>query len=92
MIQRYPHIAVVKTVTEVDNGTSIPTTETTTKDVKGRFEPTGRNSNLNYTAKYYCSLVEVDGIIAGSSLEYLGISYKVAQPFIYQTHAEIWLD
>ena len=66
MIQRYPHTSVIKFNIELDNGTSIPDVVTYYINIKGRFEPTGRNANLNYKAKWYCPKSVFKDVTIGS--------------------------
>lgn len=65
MIKRYPHTSIVKYRVEVDNGTSIPDVMQYLINLTGRFEPVGRNANLNYKAKFYCPKSSFRSVMVG---------------------------
>jgi hypothetical protein len=93
MIKRYPHIGVVKIITEIDNGTSTPDIGETEYTLKGRYEPGGQRSSLDYSARFYCKLNSVKQFsVDGQKFIFEGKEFKIVQLHNYQAHCEIWLD
>ncbi len=94
MIKRYPHKAVIKINTEIDNGTAIPDVVDKEITLQGRYEPTGQSKNIDYKAKFYCP--KIDGLsffeVDGTQLIFEGKTFVITNLFNYQTHCEIWLE
>ena len=93
-MKRYPHTATIEQVTEIDNGSGIPTITETQFSIKGRYEPKGQGSNLDQSAKFYCRKdARFDnGNITGQKLFFNGSWIGITNAFNYQTHCELWLD
>lgn len=93
MIERYPHTAKIEVTREVDNGTGIPSIETETFEVVGRYEPAGANKNLDYSAKFYCPKMDIDvTTLSGGRFFFQNRFIGISEAWNYQTHCEIWLD
>lgn len=96
MIRRYPHTATVKVVTEVTTDSGIPTTQETSFEVIGRYEPAGQRNDLDQAAKFYCRKLEIlktnPKALDGQKLIFNGAFIGISQAFNYQTHCELWLD
>ncbi|WP_417444642.1 hypothetical protein [Joostella sp.] len=94
MLKRYPHSAQIKYTTSIDDGSGIPTTEPVTIDIEeGRYDPTGQNTNLDYSAKFYCPTLSVNRFqYDGAKLVFAGKTFSIVNLFNYQTHCEIWLE
>jgi len=92
MIVRFPHNATV--TIETPGSGPFPQPTLTAIDLKGRYEPSPANANLNYSAKFYCDRVENPEQLSGEKLTVseLGITIGISTAFNYQTHCEIWLD
>lgn len=94
MISRYPHTATVTIETLSDD--PIPVASSTTLTIKGRYEPAPSNVNLNYSAKYYCRVIDElkadPNALNGKEMQVLGRKIGISRAFNYQTHCEIWLD
>lgn len=93
MINRYPHKAFIVTKTSIqdENGDFIDA-ETKT-ELSGRYEPNSQAKSLDYSAKFYCRLTDVEQFeLDESMLEYKGKSFTIVQLHNYQTHCEIWVD
>lgn len=90
---RYPHSAVIifdgETKDADGNFVSNPTEAIIEK---GRFEPKGQNSNVDYAGKFYCPILDYEPFeIMGKKLKYNGVEMEITQFQNYQIHCEIWL-
>lgn len=93
MFTRYPHTGIIRTITENEQTDGISEFVTADVNIKGRFEPTSQNKNIDYSAKFYCKTVDVEGFeVDGHQFIYNGKQFKIVQLFNYQTHCEIWLE
>ncbi len=93
MINRYPHIGFLITSSEGqdENGDFEEVLEKV--EIKGRFEPSVEKRSLDYSAKFFCRLLDTAPFeLDEKSFEYEGRSFKIIQLHNYQTHTEIWLD
>lgn len=93
MINRYPHTGFLIESSESrdENGDFIVNPQR--KKIKGRFEPSAGKKNLDYSAKFFCQLLNLASFeVDEKRFEFEGKSFKITQFFNYQTHTEIWLD
>ncbi len=91
---RYPHSATIKVKTLV--GEPFPEEVITTLDVKGRYEPNANNKSLDYSAKFYCPLIDLlkedAHALDGQTMIINGRTIGISTAWNYQIHCEIWLD
>lgn len=74
MFKRYPHEGKIVINTEIDNGTSIPSSTDIEISIKGRFEPsTSRSKNIDYSGVWFCEKFNFKGAyVPGDDVQYLG--------------------
>jgi uncharacterized OsmC-like protein len=97
MLNRFPHSATIKVQTEKDDDDDgLNGTDDQLIAVEGRYEPEGMNKSLNYSARFYCPILDIlkENPLAlnGQKLLINGSSIGISQAWNYQTHAELWLD
>ena len=93
MFKRYPHTGKIVISKETDNGTGIPELTDTEIEIIGRYEPSGQNKSLDYSAKFYCKFNDISQFeVDGQKLIYQDKQFKIVQLHNYQSHCEIWLE
>ena len=93
MFNRYPHTGKIVISKETDNGTGIPELTDTEIEIIGRYEPSGQNKALDYSAKFYCKSNDISQFeVDGQKFVYQDKQFKIVQLHNYQSHCEIWLE
>lgn len=91
---RYPHSATIQVKTLTDD--PFPKEVTTLIEVTGRYEPAAGNVNLNYSAKFFCPLLDIlkdnPHALDGQQMSINGRTIGISKAWNYQIHCELWLD
>lgn len=90
---RYPHKAIIqlKGQTQDENGDWVD--DGCKIKIKGRYEPSSGNKNIDYTAKFYCPIIEVESFsLDEAKLIYKRKEFAITKHHNYQIHCEIWLS
>lgn len=92
MIKRFPHKGFIVTKGSVQDKNGDFTDSKYKTEIKGRYEPNSQSKSLDYSAKFYCKLIDVETFdLDESTFEYEGKEFTIVQLHNYQTHCEIWL-